>query len=85
MCYLPNFANMVCLVVTLLLSYKYPDPFFSSTYMYWYSWIVGGILMSGLNALFNPVLYFYRMTGFKDWIFRGTVKKGSVMEMSRQL
>ena len=46
-------------------SYQYPDPFFNSCFMFWYSWIVARVLFPTINSTIDPVLYYLRMTGFR--------------------
>jgi hypothetical protein len=64
---LPYFTLYTLETITFL-GFNYPGPLFSSTFMFFYSWTIGKILMLPLNATLNPILYYFRMSGFRRWI-----------------
>ena len=49
---------------------QYPGPMFRNNFMFWYSWTLSRVVFTVLNATFNPVLYFYRIPGVKEWIVK---------------
>ena len=67
LCNLPYFTLNVLDTLTSVF-YSYPGPLFSGPFMTWYSWAVAKVLFTGLNAVVNPVLYFWRMKKFRDGI-----------------
>ena len=70
-CNMPLFINRTLETITTAV-YSYPGPIYSNNFMYWYSWPVSDILFTVLNAALNPVLYYYRMSGLRDWISKVT-------------
>jgi len=73
-CNLPYFIIMVLYTTTYSLSWPYPGAFFSSYFMYWYSWPIAKIVCTVLNATLNPLLYYCRITKFNEWC--GSVVRG---------
>ena len=66
-CNLPLFIN---LTIVLLQQTLTPDTsMFSTNFMHWYSWLIGGVVFPVLNAVLNPVLYYCRMAGLREWIW----------------
>ena len=82
-CNMPFFTLMVLNSVTRAMGYTYPQPFFGSVFMSQYSWLLAKILLTVLNATLNPVLYYYRMTGFRDWLTGGAFRRMSSSSISR--
>ena len=54
--------------VMYVLDLTYPGPFFKDSFMFWYSWILGKIYFTVLNAVLNPVLYYWRIREFRNWV-----------------
>ena len=67
LCNLPTFTN-ISLYTYSGLGAKYPGEVYSSNFMYFYSWVLSAVLAPGLNSTLNPVLYFYRMPGYRAWL-----------------
>ena len=67
MCNLPYFVCYMLETITVV-AFSYPEPFFSGTFMFYYSWVIAKPFMIVLNAVCNPVLYFCRMPRFRLWI-----------------
>ena len=68
-CNLPYFVNSILYTITLASPHSYPGPLFSGIYMYWYSWQVCKIACVLLNAVLNPVLYYWKIPEFADWVW----------------
>lgn len=68
MCNLPYFINLVQNMTTTFMGVKYPGAYFSSRFMYWYSWHIAKIDSVVMNAALNPVLYLCRMKRFRAWL-----------------
>ena len=66
-CNLPIFVNIALYVITIAF-YTYPGPIYSSSFMLWYSWPLTDVFSVVLNATLNPVLYYWCMKGFRDWV-----------------
>ena len=66
-CNMPYFINRVLETITVNF-YSYPGPIFSHTFMYWYSWTLSKVFLTVVNAVLNPVVYYYSVTGFKGWM-----------------
>ena len=73
-CYIPY---MILIILESIMfgynDHEYPDPFFNSCFMYWYSWIIARVLFPVINSTLDPVLYYWRMSGFRAWLV--TVKQ----------
>ena len=67
LCNLPCFVNNAVYMAGFLMDSEYPRPFYTSTFMFFYSWVLGEILSVSLNAAFNPVLYVCRIKGLRIW------------------
>jgi hypothetical protein len=77
-CNAPCFVNNVVYVVGYFMSRKYPRPFYMSTFMFFYSWVLAEVVSMVLNAALNPVLYYLRVQGLKGWtlsLFLGNKRK----------
>ena len=68
-CNLPYFTLYTLETITFLV-FNYPGPIFSNTFMFFYSWTVGKILVTALNVTLNPLLYFWRMSEFRVWVLQ---------------
>ena len=66
-CNLPCLLNNILWLLTELWD-DYPEPFYSNTFMFFYSWLISDVLCTVLNATLNPVVYFCRVTPLKDWL-----------------
>ena len=77
---IPLFLNYVLYLITIT-SLEYPGPIYSSPAMYFYSWNVTAILLTGLNAAANPVVYCTRFESLREWV-RGGCLRGNTL--SRQ-
>ena len=55
-----------------VLDLTYPGPLFKDSFMFWYSWILGKIYFTVLNAVLNPVLYYWRIREFRNWVWSPT-------------
>ena len=86
-CNLPYFLNKLLDPVSSMLSENnaYPGPLFSNTFMFWYSWPISKIVCTVLNAALNPVLYYYRISGLKEWLTHRAVPGGWSQTVSFQL
>ncbi|KAL5258659.1 hypothetical protein ACHWQZ_G009205 [Mnemiopsis leidyi] len=74
LCYTPYMILIILESITFGYNdHEYPDPFFNSCFMYWYSWIVARVLFPVVNSTLDPVLYYWRMSGFRAWL--ATVKQ----------
>ena len=47
---------------------SYPGPFYSNTFMFFYSWVLSEIFCTVLNASLNPILYLCRMNEMRMWV-----------------
>ena len=68
LCNTPNFILYMLYTLSVTMYDSYPEPLFSSTFMFWYSWILGQVVFTVLNAVLNPVLYYCRMGAMKRWV-----------------
>ena len=55
--------------ITYFMDLSYPGPFFHSNFMFWYSWPLGKVYFTVLNAALNPVLYYFRIGEFRYWVW----------------
>jgi len=67
LCNLPYFILMIFYTATFAMNSGYPGPFFNDVFLYYYSWAIGKIVCTVLNATLNPILYYSRMTRFREW------------------
>ena len=66
-CNLPCLLNNILWFLTELM-HKYPEPFYVGDFMFFYSWLISDVICTVVNASLNPVLYFSRMVGFRNWV-----------------
>ena len=67
MCNLPLFINLMHNMTTRFFGVKYPGVYFSTRFMFWYSWHIAKMESVVVNAALNPVLYYRRMKRFRAW------------------
>ena len=67
-CNLPFFVVTVLEYSNMVREVVYPGPMFSNNFMFWYSWLWARVLCTVLNATLNPVLFYYRIPGVRQWI-----------------
>ena len=67
-CNLPCFLNNAVYMAGFLMNSEYPRPFYMSTFMFFYSWVLAEVLSVAINAALNPVLYICRIQGLRIWI-----------------
>ena len=74
-----NFPLIILYILWFItaLKYSYPGPYFSSTFMLFYSWHLTEALGVALNSLINPWIYFFRIKDFRVWILGEAHKKVS--------
>lgn len=66
---IPLFINYVFwTIIEISDNYSYPDPFYKSNFMYFYSWNITDIFLINLNSLANPFIYFYRIRKYRLWL-----------------
>lgn len=66
---IPLFLNYcLWLVIETHRHWSYPEPFYCSGFMYWYSWNLTDSLFLNLNSLVNPLVYFSRIRKFREWV-----------------
>ena len=92
-CNAPCFVNNVIYTIVFLMDSEYPRPFYMSTFMFFYSWVIAEVLSVAINAALNPVLYLCRIQGLKMWtvnlVTRGNVEpfnsksQGRIFSMSK--
>ena len=92
-CNAPCFINNTVYMVSFYLSLNYPRPFYTSTFMFFYSWVLAEVISVVVNATLNPVLYFFRIRGLREWIVnlvmrrkvsRSTMISSALATVSRQ-
>ena len=66
-CNFPLFINMMHNMTTRFFGVKYPGVYFSTRFMYWYSWHIAKMESVVVNAALNPVFYYCRMKRFRKW------------------
>ena len=72
-CNMLPFLNNALLWISKFVSKKeYPGNAYTSTFMFFYSWIISEIFCTVLNASLNPVLYLFRMEKMRRWLFKGS-------------
>eukprot|EP00116_Pleurobrachia_bachei_P010329 sb/3470591/ len=78
---IPFLLTISLLSIGQLKGYEYPEPYFDSPFFYWYIWLIPTVILTALNALLNPCLYFWRMQGLHKWIFnrRGSLGYGTLL------
>ena len=65
-----NVPVAVLWVKWMLSLHTYPEPYFTSTFMYFYSWNVLGVLSACVNSVANPIVYITRNNMFKKHVIR---------------
>lgn len=72
-----NTPYLLVLIGTVLcqMFWNYPQPFFVSSVVYWYAWVVTAVVLVVINAALNPWFYYFRMNGFSEWVSECLVKK----------
>ena len=74
-CNLPFFLNNVLFFATLLTAPEnYPEPYFTSTFMDNYSWMLSKVHFTVFNATVNPILYYTRFKKFRMWMTKAGFK-----------
>ncbi|KAL5256221.1 hypothetical protein ACHWQZ_G011442 [Mnemiopsis leidyi] len=66
-CNIPVFLNYVLYSFTWLAGNKYTS-MYSNTFLYWYSWSLTFVVSVGVNSACNPLVLFWRLTTFRDWV-----------------
>ena len=69
-CNIPLFINLMHNMTTSLFGVEYPGVYFSTRFMFWYSWHIAKMESVVVNAALNPVLYYFRMDRFRAWCDR---------------
>ena len=72
MCNIPVFMNYVLYGVWSAMTWtKYPpsiETFYSNQLLYYYSWNLCLVLFVVINSALNPVIYFFRMAEFRQFV-----------------
>ena len=66
-CNAPYFVNNTVYMAVYLMDSEYPQPFYTSTFMFFYSWVLAEVVSLVVNATLNPVLYACRMKELRKW------------------
>ena len=66
-CNIPLFINLMQNMIAKFFGVGYPGVYFGTRFMFWYSWHIAKIESVVVNAVLNPVFYFYRMNRFRMW------------------
>ena len=68
-CNIPYVINQV-LYLNFIVKQEhiYPDPYWNSTFMLWYSWNITHILSVSMNATINPLIYFSRIRKYRSFV-----------------
>jgi hypothetical protein len=77
-CNAPCFINNLVYTIGYFMNIEYPRPFYMSTFMFFYSWVLAEVVSMVVNAALNPVLYYLRVQGLKVWtlsLFQGKNKQ----------
>ena len=56
------------IISQLFWGWEYPEPFFGSPFVFWYAYILAAVLFVVINAAINPLIYYFRMNGFSEWV-----------------
>ena len=77
---IPLFVNYLLWTISVNTgNVTYPDPYWNTTFTYWFVWNFTDCLFINLNSLFNPLVYFMRIKTFKEWVCeRCRVVKGKI-------
>ena len=63
---IPVFINYILYTVLIEKGFVYPDPYYTSSFMFNYSWNFSYVFLVTLNATINPIVYFSRMKQFRE-------------------
>ena len=66
-CNIPLFMNLMHNMTTRFFGVEYPGVYFSTRFMFWYSWHIAKMESVVVNAALNPLLYYSRMKSFRTW------------------
>ena len=66
LCNIPIFINFILYLIVVVEEYQYPEPYYKSVTMYWYSWGFTYVMCVVLNASVNPIIYICRMGRYKN-------------------
>ena len=58
----------VFFTIVKLNDYKYPEHFYNTTFMYYYSWNFTYVVFVILNSSINPIVYLCRMKTFRTYL-----------------
>ena len=67
-CNVPLFVNLMHNMTTRFFGVEYPGIYFSTRFMFWYSWHIAKMESVVVNAALNPILYYTRMARFRAWV-----------------
>ena len=67
LCNIPLFINLLHNMTTTFFGVEYPGVYFSTRFMFWYSWHIAKMESVVVNAALNPLLYYSRMKSFRTW------------------
>ena len=81
-CNLPCLLNNILFFLSeLFYRTEYPGPFYVGEFMFFYSWLISDVICTVINASLNPVLYFSRMVGFRNWV-KSRLKRKNALSRS---
>ena len=79
----PVFLNYIAYTIASFhTELDYRQMYGSSSSLYYYSWVITYVVCVALNSLTNPVIYFYRMTGFRKYLMEVAGMKGSAKDLT---
>ena len=79
----PVFLNYIAYTIASFhTELDYRKMYGSSSSLYYYSWVITYVVCVALNFLTNPVIYFYRMTGFRKYLMQVLGVKGSSKDLT---
>ena len=65
----PVFINYIAYTVASFHSaVDYKEMYGSNSALFYYSWVITYIVCVALNAVTNPLVYFFRMTGYRKYV-----------------
>jgi hypothetical protein len=65
----PVFINYIAYTIASFhASLDYRQMYGSNSATFYYSWVITYIVCVAMNAVTNPVVYFFRMTGYKKYV-----------------
>lgn len=65
-CNFPCLLNNILRLLTRLPG-DYSGNIYHNKFMFFYSWLIGDVVSTVVNAALNPVLYFLRKKNFRNW------------------